>query len=140
MFSILKLWTRFSGNRRPFSKNYRVPIFGFKITALRLKTHRFHTKLPCQKPILRQIEWRVQNGPITKDGVLPVTNIFFWKFCFSLRTFYKELIWCTNDLNAHICNFCKCWSFIWWCFFPVSILKVIGIIEFDSFCFSYRLK
>ena len=28
----------------------------------------FHTKLPCQKPMLRQIEWGVQNGPITKDA------------------------------------------------------------------------
>ena len=27
------------------------------------------------------------------------SNYFiFWKFCFSLRTSYKELIWCTNDL------------------------------------------
>ena len=27
----------------------------------------FHTKLLCQKPILRQIEWRVQNRPIAKE-------------------------------------------------------------------------
>ena len=39
--------------------------------------------------MLRQIEWWLQNGPITKDGVLPVTTLFFWKFCFSLRTSYK---------------------------------------------------
>ena len=50
------------------------------------------------------------------------SNYFFWKFCFSLKTFYKELIWCTNDPNAHIRYFCKRWSFIWRCFFPVSIL------------------
>ena len=59
---------------------------------------------------------------ITKNGVLPVTTLFFWKFCFSWRTSYKELIWCTNDPNAHIRTFCKRWSFIWRCFFPVSIL------------------
>ena len=47
----------------------------------------------------------------------------FWKFCFSLRTFYKELIWCTNDPNAHIRTFWERWSFIWRCFFPVSILN-----------------
>ena len=36
----------------------------------------------------------VQDGPITKNGVLPVTTLFllFRKFCFSLRTLYKELI------------------------------------------------
>ena len=39
--------------------------------------HHFHTKLPYQKAMLRQIEW-----------VLPVTTLFFWKFCFSLRTWF----------------------------------------------------
>ena len=28
---------------------------------------------------------------MTKNGVLPVTALFFRKFCFSLRTSYKEL-------------------------------------------------
>ena len=39
-----------------------------------------------------QIEWRVQNRPITKNGALPVTTLFFKKFCFTVRTSYKELI------------------------------------------------
>ena len=30
-----------------------------------------------QKPMLRQIEWCVQNRPITKNGVLPVNPLFF---------------------------------------------------------------
>ena len=42
--------------------------------------------------MLKQIEWGVQNGPVTKNGVLPVTALFFQKFCFSLRTSCKELI------------------------------------------------
>ena len=42
--------------------------------------------------MLRQIEGWVHNGPITKNGVLVVTTLFFKKFCFSLRTSYKELI------------------------------------------------
>ena len=42
--------------------------------------------------MLRQIEWEVQTGPIIKNGVLPVTTLFFRKFCFSLRTSYNELI------------------------------------------------
>ena len=32
---------------------------------LRLKMQHFHTKLLCQKSMLRQIKWGVQNGPIT---------------------------------------------------------------------------
>ena len=30
--------------------------------------------------MLKQIEWRLQNGPITKSGVLPVTTLFSRKF------------------------------------------------------------
>ena len=30
--------------------------------------------------MLKQIEWRLQNGPNTKSGVLPVTTLFFLKF------------------------------------------------------------
>ena len=88
-----------------------------------MKTRHFHTKLPHEKPLLRQIERWVQNGPIAKNGVLPVTTLFFQKFCFSLRTSYKELIWCTNYPNAHIHTFRKHWSFVWQSFFPVSNLK-----------------
>ena len=118
--SILWLWNRFSGKRKPLSKKWSTV---FWLKALRLKTHHFHTKLPYQKAMLRQIEWWVQNGPIIKNGVAPVTTAFSWKFCFSLRTSYKELIWCTNDTNAHIPSFCKRRSFIWRCFFPESILE-----------------
>ena len=86
--------------------------------------HHFHAKLPYQKPRLRQIEWWVQNGPIAKNGVLPVTALFFWKFSSSLITSYADLIWCASDPNAHIRAFCKRWSFIWRCFFSVSLMKL----------------
>ena len=36
--------------------------------------------------MLRQKEWQLQNGPITKNGVLPVTTLFFWKISSSFRT------------------------------------------------------
>ena len=57
-----------------FSKNWSTV---FKLKALRLKMYHFHTKLPYQKPVLRQIAWRVQNGPFTNNGVSPVTTLFF---------------------------------------------------------------
>ena len=57
------------------------------------------------------------------------SNCFiFWKFCFSLRTSYKEPIWCINDPNAYIRTFCKRWSFIWWCYFPLRILKFCFVL------------
>ena len=100
----------------------------FYLKALRLKTYHFHTKLPYQKLMLRQTEWSVQNRPITKNRPLSVTTLFFWKFCFSLRTSYKELIWCTNDPNVHILNFFKHYSFVWQCFFHVSFFS----LKYDS--------
>ena len=90
---------------------------------LRRKTQHFHRKLPCQKLMLRQIEWGVQNGPFPKNGVLPITNLLFWKFYFSIKASYRELIWCTNYPNVHIHTVCNRRSFVWGCFFPVSILK-----------------
>ena len=120
-FSILKLWNQFSGRRKPFSKNWNT-IFLLKL--IRLKTHHFHTKVSCQKPMLRQIESGVQNGPITKNGTLAVTALFFWKIYFILRTFFKVLILCPNYRNVQIHTFHKRWSFKWGCVFPVSILKV----------------
>ena len=95
-----------------------------KWKVLRLTTKHFLTKLLCQKPMLRQIGWGVQNWPITKNGVLPVTNFLFRKFCFSVGTAYIELIWCTNHPNVHIHTFRKRWSFTLGCFFPVGILKI----------------
>ena len=32
--------------------------------------------MPSQKPMLRQIEWGVQNGYITKNAVLSVSTLF----------------------------------------------------------------
>ena len=75
--------------------------------------------------MFRQIEWWLRNGPVTKGGVLLVTNLYFWKFCFSLRTFHKEFVWCTNNPNAYIRTFCKRWSSVWRCFLPASVLKEI---------------
>ena len=58
---------------------------------------------------------------ITKKGVFPVPTLFLWKFCFSQRTSFKVLIWCTVYPNVHIHTFRTRWSFICGCFFPVSI-------------------
>ena len=48
----------------------------------------FHTKRSCPKPMLRQIEWRVQDGPVTDNRVLPIATLVLRKYCFSLRTSY----------------------------------------------------
>ena len=40
------------------------------------------------KQMLRQIEWGVQNGPITKNTVLPVSTLFLKNVLFQ----YKDLL------------------------------------------------
>ena len=115
ILNVLKRFqNRFSGKRKPLS--VKKLEYRFLVESTNIENDHVHTKLPNQKPILRQTEWWDQNGPITKNGVLSGTT-FFRKFCFSWRTSYKEMIWCTNYPNVHICTFCKRWSFFEGAFF-----------------------
>ena len=63
---------------KTFFKNIYNKLVYFEV--LRLKTQHFYTKLLRQKPVLRQIEWRIQNTPIKKNGVFPQNNLIFKKF------------------------------------------------------------
>ena len=76
-FQCFNFETNFLINENCFQK-IRSIVFYLKL--LRLKTRYFHTKLPCQKHMLRQIEWKEQNGPITKNRVLRVITLFFENF------------------------------------------------------------
>ena len=73
-FSILTLKQILWKTKTFLKKNWST---AFYLKLLRLKMRYFHTKLLSQKPMLRQIEWWVENGPITKKGVLPATALFF---------------------------------------------------------------
>ena len=53
---------------KPFLKNWST---NFLVKVLLLKAQHLHTKLTRQKPMLRQIEWGVQNRPTTKNADLP---------------------------------------------------------------------
>ena len=71
---------------KTYLKNWST-VFYFKV--LQMKEQHFHAKLLYQKPMLRQIECGIQNGSITKNGLLPLTALLFWKFDLSLWTSYK---------------------------------------------------
>ena len=47
------------------------------VESTKIESALFLYKLPRQEPMLRQIEWGVQDRPITKNGVLPVATLFF---------------------------------------------------------------
>ena len=95
-----------------------------KIQLVGLKTYNFHSKLLFQKKNvttnrMATTKWTYQK----KWRFASNCFIFSLKICFSFRTSYKELIWCTSDPNIHIRIFWKRWSLILGWFFPVSILK-----------------
>ena len=75
------------------------------------------SKANVKKNRMGSINWTKLNR------VLPVTALLFQKSYFSLRTLYKEVIWCSNQPSVHFHTFQKHWSFIWGFFFSVSILK-----------------
>ena len=98
-------------------------IFLVESTKIENASFPYKTTISEANAMLRQIDWWVQIGPITKNRILPVTTLFFGKFSFNLRTSNKQLIWCTSDLIVHITIFCIFRSFIWQCFFFVRILE-----------------
>ena len=81
----------------------------FSVESTRLKAQNLYTKLPCQRPTLKKNIMGSRKWPC----------LYFWTFYFSLRIFYKEVIWCTTYQKSSY----SCISFIWGKFFPVSILK-----------------
>ena len=54
--------------------------YRFLVEHTKTENASIHTKLLYQKPMLRQTEWLVQNGPIIKKRVLPVTTLFLENF------------------------------------------------------------
>ena len=61
--------------------------YSFLIETNEIENASFPFKTALPETILRQIEWQLQNGPITKGGVLPVSLLFFGENFFSFRTF-----------------------------------------------------
>ena len=44
-----------------------------------LKTQYFHTKLPCEKLMLKQTEWRVEKLTFQKEGSITTNPLYFLK-------------------------------------------------------------
>ena len=84
----LQFWTFLILNFEKSFLKSQILFSKYPLLVERTMTH-FHTKPPCQKPILRQIQHVVQNGPPTKARVLPPTTLFFWKFNLSIRTSFE---------------------------------------------------
>ena len=100
----------------------------FQLKVLRLKTY-FDRKLPCQNPVLRQLEWGMQNGPITKNWFLPSKYFLFRKFCFTLKPmstiFYQIFIFLPNDRPS------KSMMFF------ISLKKLFLFSRYSNFCIFF---
>ena len=52
--------------------------YGFLVETIKIEKKSFPFKTALTKAIVKtNIQWRLQNGPITNSGVLPVTTLFF---------------------------------------------------------------
>ena len=109
--------------------------YSFLVESIKIENTSFPYKSVIPESNVKTYRMVTTKWTYHKDGVLPATILFFWKFCFSLTASYKKLSWCTNNPNADIGTFCKRWSFIWRYFFPVSILKcLLFILQLQLFC------
>ena len=66
--------------------------YSFLVKFIKTENATFPFKTAFSQASIKTNRVGVQNGSITKNGILLVTALFFGKFCFSLRTSYKELI------------------------------------------------
>ena len=72
-FHYFNFETRFLKKRKVFCKELKYWIL-VQITTIGTAT--FPKNHPCLKPILRQIVWGIQNGPVTKNEVFSLTPLF----------------------------------------------------------------
>ena len=72
MFSLIALpLKRVDWKTKTFFKK---PGYHFLVERITIENVIFPYKPPYQNPMLRQIEWKVQNLPVTKNGVLSLTT------------------------------------------------------------------
>ena len=96
-FSMFWLWSKFSEKRKPFPKNWNI---AFLVERTKIETLRFSCKTALSKANVKtnrmgRAKWTYHN-----EGSFPSNCFIYLKICFSLRTFYKELIWCTKYPNV----------------------------------------
>ena len=60
--------------------------------------------------MLKQIEWRLQNRPIIKSGVLPVTALLFSKKCLVLAPLKRVNLMCQRPKWPYL-YFSEGWEF-----------------------------
>ena len=73
VFNTLTL-NKFLGKRKPFSKNLE---YRFSVETTKTENASFSFKTALSEADVKQIEWRLQNGPVAKSEVFPVTSLFF---------------------------------------------------------------
>ena len=85
----------------------------FLVESIKIENASFPHKTIIPKANVKTNRMMSTKSTCHKERSFASKYFIFLKFCFSLRTSYKELIWYTNYPNAHIHTFQKHWSFIW---------------------------
>ena len=63
-----------------------------------MKAPHFHTKLHCQKPMLRQTELGVQSGPTKKNGLFSLTTLFLENLVWVIKPLINN--WFNEPITA----------------------------------------
>ena len=127
-FSILSLWNKFSEKRKSFSTNWRI---AFLVESTKIENGTFPCKTSLSEANIKTNIMGSAKWTYHKEWCFASNYFIIFKIFFSVRTSYKELIWCDNYPNDHIHTFLTRWSFIWGCLFSVSILKT-NIFHFTT--------
>ena len=105
----------------------------FLVESSKIENASFPYKTAISKANVKRNRMKSTKWTYHKERSFTSNHFIFLKILFQLRTSYKVFVCCTKNPNAHICTFCKRWSFIWRCFSPVSILKNRFYLIVDSF-------
>ena len=135
MFSILPLWKKFSEKKQTLLKKLE---YHFLVESTKIENATWKT--PLSEASVETYRMGSTKWTYRKERSFAKNCLLFRKCCFSLRTSYKELIWCINHLIADIHTFRKCWTFTWGWFFPVSNLKVFKSNIFDILYIMWKPK
>ena len=122
VFNVLTLKQIF-WKTNPFFKKLE---YGFLVERTKIENASFLYKTATSEAHVKTNKIATTKWTYHKEKSFASNCLCFSKLCVSLRTSYKELISCTNNPNSRVCTICKQWSFIWRCFFAVSILKFIS--------------
>ena len=120
IFNTLTL-IQISWNAKTFFKKLE---YRFLVETIKIEETSFPFKTPLSEANVKTNRMVTTKWTDHKEWSFASNYFIFSKILFQSKNLFYRIIRCTNYLNVHIHIFRKRWSFIWGCFFSVSILNL----------------